>query len=82
MVVVVVVDGGDSSCDSVGGCVFFPLIPYVFKSSVYILRALQYPQSYLSLMNWVRERQQLDNVSLAIQDKSERIIVPFNFIAR
>ena len=32
---VVVVDGSGSGCDSVGGCVLFSFISYVFKSSVY-----------------------------------------------
>ena len=35
IVLVVVVDGGGSGCDSVGGCVLFSFISYVFKSSVY-----------------------------------------------
>ena len=35
IVLVLVVDGGGSGCDSVGGCVLFSFISYVFKSSVY-----------------------------------------------
>ena len=40
---VVVVDGSGSGCDSVGGCVFFSFISYVFKSSVY------FKQCYMSI---------------------------------
>ena len=35
MVLVVVVDGVGIGCGSVGGCVLFPFISYVFKSSFY-----------------------------------------------
>ena len=35
IVLVLVVGGGGSGCDSVGGCVSFSFISYVFKSSVY-----------------------------------------------
>ena len=34
IVLVVGVDGGGNGCDSVGGCVLFSFISYVFKSSV------------------------------------------------
>ena len=43
IVLVVVVDGSGSGCDSVGGCVLFSFISYVFKSSVY------FKQCYMSI---------------------------------
>ena len=43
IVLVVVVDGSGSGCDSVRGCVLFSFISNVFKSSVY------FKQCYMSI---------------------------------
>ena len=51
IVLVVVVDGSGSGCDSVGGCVLFSFISYVFKSSVY------FKQCYISI-----DKKQVKNV--------------------
>ena len=55
---VVVVDGSGSGCDSVGGCVLFSFISYVFKSSVY------FKQCYMSIDKKKNNKQikQLKNV--------------------
>ena len=52
IMLVVVFDGSGSGCDSVGGCVLFSFISYVFKSSVY------FKQYYKS----IDKKQQLKHV--------------------
>ena len=47
---VVVVDGSGSGCDSVGVCVLFSFISYVFKSSVY------YKQCYVNRQQKTQKR--------------------------
>ena len=55
IVLVVVVDGSGSGCDSVGGCVLFSFISYVFKSSVH------FKQCYMSI-DKKQQQKQLKNV--------------------